>query len=375
MLMPKAELEHWMREFYFDCPFDLGSSGVQSYSFAQLREMVGITHQDMDAVVLDDSLTLGAVGLRKAISCRWGNGDYESVMVTSGSNEILYYIMETLLDQGDEVVVLEPIYHALCTVAEEKGCNLLRWKMRPEFGFVPDLEELKELLSDKTKMVCVNLPHNPTGATIDRASFDELIKLVSKTKAYLVWDAAFEDMVEGDPLPNPFYLYEKAISVGTLSKGYGLPGLRIGWCFAPKEVLEGCVRMRDYTTLFVSPLLEVIAEKVIWNSDKLLRPRMAVSKNNLKLLEKWVSEHKQFVDWVRPSGGVTCVVKIKGVDNTETFCRTLAKEHGVMVVPGMCFGMPRYIRLGFGFPTSEFVKGLEALTESLFSEIVEFMVE
>ncbi|MFC6979629.1 aminotransferase class I/II-fold pyridoxal phosphate-dependent enzyme [Microbulbifer taiwanensis] len=253
--LPKAALEHWMREFYFDTPIDLGSSGVYTYSFRDLRKLAGVSDTDLDNIVFDDSPTRGCLALRQAIADQFGDGDPDRVMTANGSNEVLYHIMSSCLSPGDEVIVLDPCYHALCTVAESLGCNIRRWHLDPSAGFKPRFEDLNALIGRDTKMVVVNFPHNPTGASITAEQQQSLLDIVSAVGAYLVWDAAFNDLIEDGPLPNPALNYEKAISVGTLSKCYGLPGLRLGWCFAPPEVIRRAVELRDYTTLYVSPWL------------------------------------------------------------------------------------------------------------------------
>ncbi|UAA37217.1 capreomycidine synthase [Paraneptunicella aestuarii] len=365
MQLPKASLEHWMREFYFDCKMDLGSSGVATYTFGDLRKLLPIDLEKMDAISFDDSMTRGCDGLRQAIANRWGNGNLHNVMTANGSNEMLYHIMSTLLEPGDEVILLDPIYHALSTVAETKGCNIKYWKMEPEAGFIPAMDDFKSLLTENTKLVAVNFPHNPTGVTITREQQKELIKLVSEVDAYLVWDAAFEEMTLGEQLPNPFLEYDKAISVGTLSKGYGLPGLRIGWCFASEEVIEHCVQLRDYTTLYISPLVEYVGQIAIENIDLLMAPKMKEAKDNLQQLTHWVEKNKDRVKWTNPQGSVSCFIKFKGVEDTEQFCRDLVNETGVMLVPGECFGYKGYCRLGFGASKASFDEGFGLLTDFL----------
>ncbi len=359
MQLPKAELEHWMREFYFTCPIDLGSSGVATYSFEEVKHIAGISNEELEAIKFDDSFTRGSDGLRQAIADQWGDGNANRVMTSNGSNEMLYHIMSTMLQADDEIVLLDPIYHALSTVAETAGCNVKRWVLDPGKNFVPDIEDLRRLVSPRTKMVAVNFPHNPTGVTITRNQLDDLLHLVRENDAYLIWDAAFEEMTLDQRLPNPSLIYDKAISVGTLSKGYGLPGLRVGWCFAPQQVIDSCIQLRDYTTLYISPLIELIAQKAIENAPMLLGPKMADANANLQKLRGWVLENDSLVQWTNPRGGVSCLVKICHVEDTEEFCRELAHATGVMLVPGECFGQKGHVRLGFGSSVDEFSRGIE----------------
>jgi capreomycidine synthase len=362
LFLPKAALEHWMRDYYFDCEIDLGSSGVYAYDFGEVARLAGIKPDDLYQVVLNDSLTVGSLPLRQALADRYGNGDAESVMTANGSNEMLFHLLSTLLEAGDEVIALEPIYHALDAVAISKSCHIKRWNMSESEDFRVCFDELGRLVTDKTKLIAVNFPHNPTGVSITAEQQKQLIDIAESVDAFLVWDAAFDELVAGEPLRNPFLSYHKAISVGTLSKCYGMPGLRVGWCFANKDVIQKSVGLRDYTTLYISPIIELIATKVIENADVFIGKRKMEVTENKAILEKWLIGHQGAVSWSVPQGGVSCLIQINGVSNMDDFCRAFADKYSVMLVPGSCFGKKTYARLGYGESTDKFVKGLEYLT-------------
>ena len=160
-----AHLEYWMRAYYFDTEIDLSSSGVQNFSFGELRKLFNITPDDLDRIVLHDSRTLGDPELRRAIANRWANGNAERVMATNGSSEANYLVMNSLLEPGDEVVVLDPSYQQLYSIARTIGCKLKHWRLRFENSFRPDLSEARRVIGPQTRMIVVNFPHNPTGAS------------------------------------------------------------------------------------------------------------------------------------------------------------------------------------------------------------------
>ncbi|NJK49499.1 capreomycidine synthase [Candidatus Gracilibacteria bacterium] len=361
-----ALLEGWMRDYYFNTEIDIGSSGVENFSLAELFQLTNLTQEELNSVVFHDSSSLGSLELRQAIAERWGNGDPEQVMVTHGSSEANFLIMNGLLNAGDEVVVLDPCYQQLYSIAESIGCQLKRWQLRFEQNFAPDIEEAKSLINSRTRMVIVNFPHNPTGASLTRKEQDALIDAVAKVGAYLVWDAAFADIVyNGSPLPNPNLRYDRAISMGTFSKCYGLPGLRFGWCFASPEVLARFVRLRDYMTLHLSPMIELIARRVVEKADKLLSIRLQQARINLDIVSKWVEQHQALVKWSRPQGGVCTFLGLRGISNSESFCHYLANTHKVLLVPGTCFNNPSHVRLGFGGATTDLNEGLSCLSKAL----------
>jgi len=366
MQLDPALLEHWMNEYYFDTEIDIGSSGVQNFSFAELRNLLQLTHEEIDAVVFQDSATFGDQYLRAAIAERWGDGNPDQVMVTHGSSEAIYLIMNALVQPDDEIIVLDPCYQQLFSIAESLKCRLKRWRLRFNKKFRPDITELESLLSAQTRAVVVNFPHNPTGVSISAEEQKELINVIDKVGAYLIWDAAFGDITYVKaPLPYPNLQYERSISMGTLSKSFGLPGLRVGWMLGPPDLLDRCAQLRDYITLHLSPLTELIALRVIRNADTLLNLRLTEAGQNLRTLEKWVTEHQSIVKWAPPDGGVCTLPQLSSVSDVEVFCRRLARTYSVLLVPGTCFNCPEHVRLGFGSSPKILNEGLTRLSAAL----------
>jgi capreomycidine synthase len=364
--LPEALLEEWMRLYYFEVDADIGSSGVSDFSLAELRALVGIGAAELDAVVFHDSQTLGGTALRQAIARRWTGDDASRVMVTHGSTEANFLVMHALLRPGDEVVVLDPIYPQLRAVAESIGCRMRPWPLRPERGWRPELDELETLVTPRTRMVVANFPHNPTGATLLPDEQAELLRIVSRAGAWLVWDAAFADLTyDALPLPDPARLYERAVSMGTLSKAYGLPGLRVGWCLAEPAVLDRMVHLRDYLTLHLSPLVELIAERAIAGADRILEARRTAARLNRSTVDAWIAAQDGTVSWTLPGGGVCGFPRLHEVADTEAFCRDLARRQRVLLVPGSCFGAPGHVRLGFGGPADALEVGLGRMAEAL----------
>jgi capreomycidine synthase len=359
MKIAPALLEYWLRDYYFNCSYDISCSGVESFSLGELRGILQLEQAELDRLVFRDSQSLGAPGLRQAIADRWGDGNLDCAMATHGSSEAQFLILNALLRPGDEVVVLEPAYQPLYSIAESVGCELKPWRLRFENGFRPDIEEAKRLISPRTAMVILNFPHNPTGASLTLEEQAELVEAVKQVGAYLVWDAAFAELVyDGKPLPDPYRRYDRCISLGTLSKTYGLPGLRVGWALASPDILARCIELRDYITLHLSPLVELIAQRAIEQSDRLLNLRLPQILANLAILTEWCERHKEFVDYVRPQGGVSAFLRLPEITDVDGFCHRLVAEHKTLLVPGSCFNSPAFVRIGFGGSTAEFEQGL-----------------
>lgn len=366
MRLRPAPLEDWLRDYYFTAQIDISSSGVQPYSMAELRAHTGITQEEIDGLVFNDGYSLGAPAVRAAIAQRWGGGVLDTVMTTSGSSEAISLVLMALLRPGDEVIIVQPGYHLLIEFAMALGCTAKTWSLRPDNGWQASLSELAELVTERTRAIIVNFPHNPTGASISLADLQQLLRYAEQAGAYVLWDAAFADLTyETDSLPDPSTLYSRGISFGTFSKAFGLPGLRFGWCIGPPDVLASCIHIRDYTTLHVSPLVELLALKVLENANRFVRPRLEQARGNRAILGKWAEANEGQVSLTRPAGGVAAFPRINGLTDTREFCDQLFQREGVLVVPGSCFGCPGHIRLGYGGATEELVRGLDRLTSAL----------
>lgn len=365
--LPLAPMEEWLRDRYFTAEIDISASGVEPYSLGEVRRIVGLDQEELDRLVFQDGHSYGDPEVRRLIAERWGNGDPNQVMTTNGSSEAIFLVLTSLLRPGDEVVVVEPGYHSLIHLAATIGCKVKPWRIDdPETVFAASLDALDELVTDQTRAVIVSFPHNPTGISLSEADLHRLLDRAAAVGAWVVWDAAFNDITyDAPPLPNVVSLYERALSFGTFSKSFGMPGLRFGWCISPDSVLRTCVRVRDYVTLHLSPLVELVARRSLENLDALLKPRLDQARHNRELLARWAQAHGDDVSLALPAGGVAAFPRLDRVEDVDALAARLIDEHSVLVIPGSCFDRPRHVRLGFGGPTDELVEGLARLDRVL----------
>lgn len=366
MKLRRAPLEDWLRDYYFAAEIDISSSGVETYTMAELRVKAGVRQADLDQLVFDDGYSLGRPALRELIANGWGDGDPSRVMTANGSSEAISLVLSALLRPGDEVVVVEPGYHLLVEYAVALGCTTRAWRLSAEDGWKPDVDALEPLVTERTRAIVLNFPQNPTGACVTAPDLRRIVELAERSGAYLLWDAAFTSLVYGtEPLPPVSTLYERGIDFGTFSKAFGLPGLRFGWCVAPPDVLSECVRIRDYTTLHVAPLIELLASAVLENAPAFLRPRLEQAARNRAVVADWAASEPDRVSLALPAGGVAAFPRLHGMENTDAFCDELFKRHSVLVIPGSCFGAPQHFRLGYGGPAGQLSEGLERLSGAL----------
>jgi capreomycidine synthase len=363
-----ARLEAWMRDYYHKVDHDIGSSGVRDLTMAEFRALCGFQLAELDPMVFHDSESFGGRRLRAALAERWAGGDVDRVMVTHGSSEAIYLVMQLALEPGEELIVVDPAYQQLYDIAAARGCPVARWRLDPRNGFAPDIAALRELAAGRPRMIVVNFPHNPTGVSITAEQQKELVAIAAEAGAWLVWDHAFGEITYGaDPLPLPTEWYERCIAFGTFSKSYGLAGLRAGWCLAPPELLARMALLRDYIALYVSPVLEFFAEQAVRHAERIVAVQREHARANLALLCEWAEGRPELVRFTPPDGGVTTLVELPGQPDVVGSCRRLAEQHRVLLVPGACFGdaYRDYARLGFGGTTAELTAGLSLLERVL----------
>ena len=358
-----ARLEAWMRDYYHKVDHDIGSSGVRDLTMAEFRALCGFQLAELDSMVFHDSESYGGRRLRAALAERWAGGDVDRVMVTHGSSEAIYLVMQLALEPGDELIVVDPAYQQLYDIAAARGCRVTRWRLDPRDGFAPDLAALRELAAGRPRMIVVNFPHNPTGVSITaertegagrhRGRGRRLAGLGPRVRrAHLRRRAA----AAAD------HWYERCIAFGTFSKSYGLAGLRVGWCVAPPELLARMALLRDYIALYVSPVLEFFAEQAVRHAERIVALQREHAPANLRAAVRMGAAVPELVRLTPPDGGVTAFVEFPGQPDVVGSCRRLAEQHRVLLVPGACFGdaYRDYARLGFGGTTAELTAGLSA---------------
>lgn len=361
---PAPLLESWYRDKLDHAAMDLSSSGVHPYRFAELRSRAGLGLAELDDLVVGDSTSFGDAQLRKAIADRYAGGRTERVMVAHGSSEAISLVLGALCHGGGRVVVTDPVYHSLRTIPGLHGCELAVLPISAVDATGNFTTDLSEVITEETRAIVVNFPNNPTGKTLSTQGWAELGRHAARVGAYLVDDAAFSEIVWLENAPDPRATPQDPMRVtfGTFSKCFGLPGLRVGWCIADPDILDATLAQRDRTTLFLSPLVETVARRAMLAADELIGPRRAEAAENLGVLERWVRERRDVVDWESPGGGVCVLMRFAGVSATREFCRKLLRDTGVLLVPGDAFGRPDAVRVGFGGRSDTLAVGLQRLS-------------
>ncbi len=309
----------------------------------------------------------GSDELRGAISTWYKKGAPENVYITSSSTEAIFLLIESILSPGDSMIAMFPMYPALYQLAEDNGAEIRHWHLRHENRFEPDLDELKELVDDTTKLIVVNNPNNPTGHIMLRDDLQHLVHFSLEHGIQLWVDEVFRGItVDGGPVtPSIRDIDSTTISTGSMSKSFGLSGLRVGWIAAPEEVLEALIHIRFYTTVTAPVIEQKIATVAHRNRDKVIGRNQTILDTNYTFLKQWMGERNGVFDWVEPKGGPVTFPKFIDSVNTDDFCLKLAEDYSVLVPSGnYSFNAEGFIRIGFGH-SSGFEEAMSRVGDAL----------
>jgi len=375
--------------------YNVAETCCASISINHLLELSENKAKSQEAIdVANRKLTYGAIrgtdalrsNLASLYSARASGLTADGILITNGAIVANFITLYALVGPGDHVVCQYPTYEQLYQVPASLGAEVSLWKMDPASKWKLDMEELKKMVKDNTKLIILNNPNNPTGQIIPKSQLEEIVEFAQEKGIIIHCDEVYRPIFhsispsDDDFPPSAINMgYDKVIVTGSFSKAYSLAGIRTGWIASKsKEIIDKIAELRHYTTISVSQLDEAVAAEAV--SDRcvhaLLGRNIQLAKKNLELLTNFIDEHNWACSWVKPLAGTTCFVKFhkmgKLIDDAE-FCKRLLEKTGVMLVPGSkCFGDGRdfkgYVRLGFVCETEVLKEGLEKLREFMEEE-------
>lgn len=358
--------------------FDIAESGIFPMSTRELIELAPASqHDDLLDELLDTRLGYseanGTAELRQELASvyRHPAASANNILVTTGAIEANFVLFNTLLEAGDHVIAVYPAYQQLYSVPRAIGCEVDLWKLKVDNGFRFDLDALEELIRPETKLVVINTPHNPTGAVLSAAEMERIYALCESNDAWLMSDEAYRwlDLPGSEPLVGPARdLGSSAISTGTFSKPFGLPGLRLGWIAGPEPVIEACWGMRDFLTLSPGKLNDRLALLAFQHRDQIVERTHRIVEENLDFARGWFAEHSEFASWTPPNGGLLALMKYQLDIPSLELANRLAGEYSVMLAPGSAFGFEGYLRIGIGQKPEIFREGLSR-TAACFADL------
>lgn len=346
-------LERFFAEHEFSVPYLLSSSDCQAMTVAELLALEPGASERFQDVWLGYSESLGDPALRQAIAGLYETAGSEHVLVHSGAQEAIFLFMQAVLAPGDHVIVHWPSYQSLAEVARSIGCQVTLWTTREADGWALDLDWLRANLRPATRAVIINTPHNPTGYLMDRPSQQELAGLAAERGFILFSDEVYRllEYDETERLPAFCDLDGNAVSLGVMSKAFGLAGLRIGWIATRNAaVFRRMAELKDYTTICNSAPSEFLATLALRQGETILARNRRIIAANLAVLDSFFDAHAERFRWRRPKAGPIAFPALLGNESAEDFSRRMIEQAGVLLLPGTMVdaAYPQHFRIGFG---------------------------
>ena len=355
-------LDAWLDQYEHDIEFNLGASTGPTWT---VNDILALADDETRHRFLSHNLVYsrpaGADSLRDAIAEMQGV-PLEAVQIMTGASEALVALMWLAAEPGANVIIPLPGYAPFSALPESLGLETRYYRVRRENGFRIDPDEIKQLADSKTKLMLVNSPHPPTGATISDGEMEALHNFSAERGIQLVSEEVYHPIYHGRQTKSAARLPHATV-ISDLSKAFSLPGVRTGW------IIEHNARRRQqywtaraYFTVSNATTAEILSEIAIRKRGVVLGRAQEVATRNLKLLERFIADHRDVLDWIPPQGGMTAFPWLVSGESARPFCQAAA-EHGILLAPGDCFDAPSHFRLGFAAAGDDFPKALDRFEE------------
>jgi aspartate/methionine/tyrosine aminotransferase len=355
------DLERWQSTWETRVRFNLSESGVHPLSVQELLGLAAASAVPLLEVRLSYSQSNGTDLLRGRIAALYPGATPEHVLVTTGSSEANFVICWRLLEPGDKVAIMLPNYLQTWGLTRNFGAEVRAFHLHAEQRWEPLAEEIRSAIAPGTKLVVVTNPHNPTGQVLSDEARRVIVERSAEVGAWLLADEVYQGAeLDGRTTPSFWGSYERVIVVNGLSKAYGLPGLRIGWLVAPTSFTTEAWARHDYTTIGPSGISDHLAALTLDPRvrEKVLERTRRIIQANYPVLEEWLRRFGDVFTWHAPRAGAICWARYRQSVGALDIVEKLRAEHSVLLVPGEHFGMPNYLRFGYGEELQHFQEAL-----------------
>ena len=364
MKLKPFRLERFFAQYEFTAPYLLCCSDCESLSVEDLLKLEDKAQDELFSLWLGYTESRGHPELRAEIARLYSGITSEQVLVHSGAEEAIFNFMNVTLETGDQIIVHAPYYQSLGEVARSIGVEVVEWRGDPHHSWMLQLDDLRQKLTAKTKIVAVNFPHNPTGFLPEHQFIHELSQLSDQHGFIVFVDEVYRGLEyeRARRLPSYADINDRGVSLGVMSKTYGLAGLRIGWVVTQnEELLAGLAAFKDYTTICNSAPSELLATIALRHSDSIVDRNLEIIRENLESLNAFFASRQDLFAWEAPDAGPIAFPRyLPG--SVEQFCEELVQRTGVLLLPGTVYGEnDHYFRIGFG--RRNMAEGLEKLEE------------
>jgi aspartate/methionine/tyrosine aminotransferase len=364
------EMERMMSKWENVVEYNLSESGVHPL---RLRELVG--GADLEALLnteLNYPQANGLPILRERIAALYPGATADNVLVTVGCAEANFVALQTLLEPGDEMVIMLPNYMQTWGIGQNLGFSVKSFHLQEEQGWKPDLAQLEQTVSPQTRLIAVCNPNNPTGYILTDEEMDAIVAIADRVGAWVTADEVYAGAEQFTDTETPSFWgrYDRLLAMNSLSKAYGLPGLRIGWIVGPADTVDQLWARHEYTTISTTMLSNQLATIAL---SEEVRPRLIQRtrdyiRRGYPVLEAWFASHPGVFSLVPPRAAAIAFAHYHLDINSSELVDRLMREAGVLIVPGDHFGLDHHLRISFGLPHDYLragLAGIDALVSTL----------
>jgi aspartate/methionine/tyrosine aminotransferase len=365
-------LDAWLDQYEHDIEFNLAASTGPAWT---VNDVLALADDETRHRFLNHKLAYshpaGADGLREAVA-EMQQVPVEAVQTVTGASEAIVVLMWLAAEPGANVIIPLPGFSTFSAIPQSLGVETRFYRVHRENGFRIDLDEIKRLSDSNTKLILINSPHNPTGATISDNELEALHDFAAGRGIQLVSDEVYHPIYHGRQTKSAARLPHATV-ISDLSKAFSIPGVRTGWMIEhDAQRRQQYWTARAYFSVSNTTTGEILSEIAIRKRDAVLGKAQEAATRNLKLLESFMADHRDVLGWIPPQGGMTAFPWLVSGENARPFCQAAA-EHGILLAPGDCFDMPSHFRLGFAAAGNNFSSALErfgAFVESWSAKMV-----
>jgi aspartate/methionine/tyrosine aminotransferase len=361
MKFPTFDLERSQTLHENNVRINLTESGVHPVAIQDI--LSGEEIAELLGMPLGYGYTDGRPSLRRAIADWHPGARPENVLVANGTSEANLLALTSIVEPGDEIVVVVPNFMQLDGLARALNVDVRRVSLDPARGWQPDTDEIEAAITKRTKLITLCDPNNPTGVSLTAENRKALAELATRRELWLLADEIYRGFeIDGGDAPTLWGMSEKVIVTGGLAKSFGCPGLRLGWLIAPAGLVAEGHRRQDYTTIGTGPLAQVLAEKALTDPvrDRLLSRGRAILSEGRAHVARWIADHPGW-DWTKPAASGMAFVKYALPMGSVEFQQRLREEESVFVCAGAWFGIEGHIRIGFGVDPHHLADGLAGI--------------
>lgn len=360
------DMERMMSKWENVVEYNLSESGVHPVKLTELVDDPVLV-EELLATELNYPQANGLVELRENIAALYPGASPDNILVTVGCAEANYITLHTLLAPGDEMVMMLPNYMQIWGIAHNHGVQVKSFHLKEERGWAPDLDELNEVVSPRTKLIAVCNPNNPTGRILSEKEMDAIVAAAARVGAWLTADEVYSgaERVTDTQTASFWGRYDRVLAMNSLSKAYGLPGLRIGWVVGPADTVDQIWARHEYTTIGTTMLSNKLASHAL---SPQVRPRLIQRtrdyiRRGYPILDGWLEGHEGLFTLVPPQAAAIAFVRYHFDINSTEFVNRLMREKSALVVPGDHFGLDHSLRISYGLSPDYLTAGLDRVHE------------